>query len=182
MLGACIAIIQDDKILLTKREDFEVWCLPGGHTEPGESIAQTAIREAYEETGLTVRLQHLVGLYSRPAWKHGHNVALFCAEVVEGNMTPQVEEVIDIGWFGLDELPHDLLVGHHQRILDAFSGIGGSAVCSEQIDWPFEEDVDRRKLYAMRDASGLERHEFFEEHFSEGDITVDIEGQPLNGR
>ncbi|PJF32668.1 MAG: NUDIX hydrolase, partial [Phototrophicales bacterium] len=51
MIGANIAIIRDNKILLTKREDFEVWCLPGGQAEAGESLAQTALREAREETG-----------------------------------------------------------------------------------------------------------------------------------
>ncbi|MFW5692097.1 MAG: NUDIX domain-containing protein, partial [Chloroflexota bacterium] len=45
-MGANVAIIRGDEILLTRREDFEVWCLPGGLTEPGESLAQTARREA----------------------------------------------------------------------------------------------------------------------------------------
>lgn len=179
MLGACIAIIRDNKILLTKREDFEVWCLPGGHTDPGESIAQTAIREAREETGLEVSLCQLVGLYSRPGWQNGYNVALFTAEVVGGEMQPQVEEVIDIGWFDPDELPPDIIVGHRQRILDAFAGIGGSAVYSEQIAWPFDDSVDRQRLYALRDESGLGRREFYERHFTEGDSIADIEGRPL---
>ena len=42
MLGVNIAIFQDRKILLTKREDFEVWCLPGGAVDEGETIAQAA--------------------------------------------------------------------------------------------------------------------------------------------
>jgi ADP-ribose pyrophosphatase YjhB (NUDIX family) len=44
-LGANVAIIYDNQVLLTKREDFEVWCLPGGHVEPGEPLADTAICE-----------------------------------------------------------------------------------------------------------------------------------------
>ena len=53
-LAATVAIVQDDKVLLAKREDFEVWCLPGGMVDVGESLAETAVREAHEETGLTV--------------------------------------------------------------------------------------------------------------------------------
>jgi ADP-ribose pyrophosphatase YjhB (NUDIX family) len=51
-LGVNIAVIQDGQILLTQREDFEVWCLPGGEVDACESIAQAAVREALEETGL----------------------------------------------------------------------------------------------------------------------------------
>ncbi|MGA1199849.1 MAG: NUDIX domain-containing protein, partial [Candidatus Latescibacterota bacterium] len=40
--GTSVAIIKENKILLTKREDFEVWCLPGGAVEMGESIPQAA--------------------------------------------------------------------------------------------------------------------------------------------
>ena len=61
-IATTVAVIQDKKILLTKRDDFEVWCLPGGGVEPGESLAQGAIREVHEETGLEVRLEELVGV------------------------------------------------------------------------------------------------------------------------
>ena len=64
-LAVIVAIIEDEKVLLTKREDFEVWCLPGGGVEDGETLAEGAIREAKEETGLDVELTSLVGVYSR---------------------------------------------------------------------------------------------------------------------
>lgn len=101
MIGANIAIIQDNKILLTKREDFEVWCLPGGQSEAGESLAQTAIREAYEETGYRVAITRLVGVYSRLGGGIDIHGALFVGEIIGGEMKPQAEEVIDIGFFQL---------------------------------------------------------------------------------
>src|SRR4030095_2873809 len=64
-LAVIVAIIDNGKILLTKREDFEVWCLPGGGVEEGETLAEGAIREAKEETGLDVELTSLGGVYSR---------------------------------------------------------------------------------------------------------------------
>ena len=53
-LGATAVVMRDGKILLTKREDFEVWCLPGGHTDPGESVAETARRLWLIYLGLTL--------------------------------------------------------------------------------------------------------------------------------
>jgi hypothetical protein len=59
-VGATVAILRDGKLLLTRREDFEVWCLPGGCVDEDESLADAARREAEEETGLKVRLTRLV--------------------------------------------------------------------------------------------------------------------------
>ena len=53
-------------ILLEKRSDCELWGLPGGRIEPGESIIDTALREIYEETGLQVKVSRLLGVYSGP--------------------------------------------------------------------------------------------------------------------
>ena len=72
--GTSVAILKDNRVLLTKREDFEVWCLPGGGVDPGESIPQAAIREAREETGLTVHLTRLVGLYGRSKGHPQHSL------------------------------------------------------------------------------------------------------------
>ena len=117
-LGACAAVIDDGKILLTKREDFEVWCLPGGHVEDGESMARAAVRETLEETGVEIELSHLVGLYYR---QHNWNglamhVACFAARPVGGSLRPQLEEVLELRYCAPDALPAEILSGHRRRI------------------------------------------------------------------
>ena len=87
-LGVAVAILDNNCILLIKREDFEVWALPGGGVEAGESLARAAVREAREETGLEVSLTRRVGVYSRPDWEHGEPVVLFAATPLGGCVLP----------------------------------------------------------------------------------------------
>jgi ADP-ribose pyrophosphatase YjhB (NUDIX family) len=177
MIGVNVVIIKDGKILLTRRKDFEVWCLPGGHCDAGESMATAAVREAHEEIGFEVRLLNLIGLYSRPKWRNGqYHVASFAAEIIGGELRMQVEEVIEVGYFGRDELPNDLVMGHRQRILDAFDGLVG-VVRSENGKYPFGDEVDRQTLYKMCAESELSPSEFYMTHFADPEENIaDVTG------
>ncbi|HKR06421.1 MAG TPA: NUDIX hydrolase [Bacteroidia bacterium] len=59
----------DGSIILIKRGNDpykDMWALPGGLMDEGETIEETAVREAKEETGLDVKLTALIGVYSKP--------------------------------------------------------------------------------------------------------------------
>ena len=69
LMASCCAIIFDDsrsKIILTKRSDNGRWCIPGGAMESGESASECCLREVMEETGLSVELIKLIGIYTNP--------------------------------------------------------------------------------------------------------------------
>jgi ADP-ribose pyrophosphatase YjhB (NUDIX family) len=68
LIPAASTVVADDRgaILLIRRSDNDLWTIPGGAMEPGESIAETAVRETKEETGLDIELDRLVGIYSNP--------------------------------------------------------------------------------------------------------------------
>ena len=173
-LAASVAILQNDRIVLIKREDFAVWGLPSGQVEAGETVAQAAFREAREETGLEVQITHLVGLYSLPRWVGGGNhTVLFAAVPVAGRLQTHCEEVVDSGYFALHALPSPLIWWHRQRIADAFSGQCG-VVRTQHVRWPFAPRLTRAQLYELRDRSGLSRQCFYERYFgtdpAEGDI------------
>jgi ADP-ribose pyrophosphatase YjhB (NUDIX family) len=76
---AVTAFVLDDqdRVLLIHRTDNDLWALPGGAQEFGEYISETVIRETREETGITVDVTGLIGVYSNPK----HIVAFSDGEV-----------------------------------------------------------------------------------------------------
>jgi len=99
--------ITDDTgaVLLLKRTDTSQWTIPTGGLHKNETISQCAIRECQEETGLTVEITGLVGVFSTPdhviAYGDGEvrqpvNVCLR-ARVIGGQAAP-TEEASDIRW------------------------------------------------------------------------------------
>ena len=131
ILVGCSATIFDEtgqKVLLTRRADNHQWCLPGGHMERGETVAETCIREVQEETGLNVEVQQLIGVYSNPnriiQYADGnmfHLVALNFKVVVVGGELTTSNETTEFGYFSLREIHNmDLLQTHAERIEDAF--------------------------------------------------------------
>jgi ADP-ribose pyrophosphatase YjhB (NUDIX family) len=129
----CAAVILDpahQKVLLTRRADNGLWCLPGGGMEPGESVTETCIREVLEETGLVVSVTRLIGVYSDPdrllVYADGnayHVVSLcFLAEHREGTLQLS-DETVEVGYFSLDKIYSlQMLDQHRERIEDALAG------------------------------------------------------------
>ncbi|MER6216417.1 NUDIX domain-containing protein [Streptomyces sp. NPDC001674] len=66
-----------DEILMERRSDNGRWGMPGGVQEIGENIAATVVREVLEETGISVEVVGLVGIFTDP----GHVIAFSDGEV-----------------------------------------------------------------------------------------------------
>lgn len=165
-LGTCVAVINEGQILLTKRRDFEVWSLPGGGLDGGESVAEGAIREVLEETGLKVELTQMIGIYSRlQGWNDGSHTVLFAAKPLTHDLLIQPSEVVEARYFHPSEIPEVLFWGHEQRIQDALNGIGGSVAYTQEHPWPFEQGTTRRDVYEMCERSNISKSDFFRTHF-----------------
>ena len=65
--GASAVVVNEaGAILLHRRDDNDLWSIPGGSMEVGESIRETIVREVKEETGLDIEPESIVGVYSNP--------------------------------------------------------------------------------------------------------------------
>jgi 8-oxo-dGTP diphosphatase len=168
-LTVCVVVINEGKVLLTKRNDFHVWCLPSGGVEDGENVAEAAIRETKEETGLTVKLIRFVGIYSRPADVPSGHAVVFSAVPVSGELQTQPGETLEVQYFKTDDLPNELFFGHYRRIQDALQGISG-AVVQQLPQKSISRKSNREELYSLRDQSGLSPAEFYMDYFQPNQV------------
>lgn len=115
------------KVLLTRRADNGLWCLPGGRMESGESIEECCRREVLEETGLVIQTCRLIGIYSNRdqlvIYPDGHEaqfVALsFEAKITGGNLILS-DESTAADFFTIPEAESMPMHGRHlERIKDA---------------------------------------------------------------
>jgi len=127
---AASVFITDERgfvLLVHEADGKHRWGLPGGRHEPGESIEETAVREAKEETNLDVELLELIGEY-RLVSAGGEallDVSVFIAEVLSGDPMPDDDEIQALGWFDPDKLPHPMTTSAPRAIEDGVRGERG---------------------------------------------------------
>ncbi|MHA1351077.1 MAG: NUDIX hydrolase [Promethearchaeota archaeon] len=77
LVGVGVMLTRDNSLLLVKRKfdpDAGYWAIPGGHLDLGERIENAAEREAYEETGLIVKVSKLAGIIDKIMYDDGGKV------------------------------------------------------------------------------------------------------------
>ena len=109
--ASAVVTDEDGRLLLAKRTDNNLWTIPGGTMKPGETITETAVREAKEETGLDVEVVSLVGIYSNPQHvveysdgevRQQFSVCFACRPI--GGELATSDETSEVGYFSLDEI------------------------------------------------------------------------------
>ena len=101
------------RILLQRRGDIDIWGLPGGILEPGESLQECARRELLEETGLAAEELGLVGIYTEPrydtTYPNGDQVQQFTVcfqgQRAGGRLQIDGQETRALAFYEADQLP-----------------------------------------------------------------------------
>lgn len=99
----------DGRLVLVKRAidpGYGLWVFPGGYVDRGEELTAAAIREAREESGLDVRLDGLVNIYSYP--QRPLIIIVYAATAIGGELCSD-EECLEARLFSRDEIPWDAL-------------------------------------------------------------------------
>lgn len=122
---ACI-INENGEILLQKRSDKgDIWGLPGGAVEIGESIEEAVIREVKEETGLNVEVDHFIGVYSKyfHTYSNGDQSQSIChlfkCSMLNGELLVDNKETFDLKFFDKNNIPK-LFIQQHTDMLNDF--------------------------------------------------------------
>ena len=106
-VGTIIRIGDQGRIVLVKRAiepGYGKWVFPGGYVDRGEEITLAALREAREEAGIDVRLDHLVNIYSYAG--RSPVIVVYAATMISGELAVD-DEGLEIREFDLDEIPWD---------------------------------------------------------------------------
>lgn len=103
------AVIRDGRILLVQEASDGRWCLPGGWADVGETPSEMVVREVFEESGLEVKAERLVGVYdaNRDAYPerffHAYKLVFLCREL--GGSLRGSNETLAAAFFERNEIP-----------------------------------------------------------------------------
>jgi ADP-ribose pyrophosphatase YjhB (NUDIX family) len=127
MPSAEVVVLDQGKILLVRRKDDGLWALPGGITDPGETLAESALRELWEETGMRGRVSGLLGIFDSRLWESAKRIhfyhVVFAIDALDARLQPG-DDVFDAAYFEEDNLPL-LSPGHHRRVPYVFKQLRG---------------------------------------------------------
>jgi 8-oxo-dGTP pyrophosphatase MutT (NUDIX family) len=112
------------QILLIQRRDDQLWAMPGGGFEVGETPAEATCREAWEETGIEVEPLALVGVYDSRlcgtvSRAHLYQFVFLCRPKDPFARPIVSNETLGVRWYAKADLP-PLSPGHATRIAGAF--------------------------------------------------------------
>ncbi|MGW4928359.1 NUDIX hydrolase [Agromyces sp. NPDC004153] len=131
LVGVTAVILRGDEVLLGRRSDNGAVTPVTGIVDPGEEPADAARREALEEAGVRIRVDHLAWVHQIPriTYENGdqadHLDLTFQCTWLEGEPFPADGEMTEVGWHPLGNLPA-MSEEQRRRIAAAVDGRGAA--------------------------------------------------------
>lgn len=125
----CGILNQSGKILLQKRADKGTWGLSGGAIELGESALEALVREFYEETGIEVRAEKLLNVYTKysdsyPNGDEAQVLTILYLVSSENSISTNFlssNETLELGFFDHGDIQNIAIVNQqHQDMINDF--------------------------------------------------------------
>lgn len=113
-----IIVDEQRQVLLCHRTDVDLWNLPGGGVEKGETPRQAVMREVKEETGFDAEVRWLAGIYMNPGRRKVSFT--FVCKVVGGKKTTS-DESDAVKYFAFERIPRYTYPHHIARVRDALN-------------------------------------------------------------
>lgn len=114
-------------VIIKRRNVPHGYALPGGFIDEGEQAEAAAMREMKEETGLDVRLEGLLGVYSRPdrdPREHTLSV-VFVGRAADPDKLQAGDDAGQAAFYPLDRLPSPIVFDHRQILADFADVLAG---------------------------------------------------------
>jgi ADP-ribose pyrophosphatase YjhB (NUDIX family) len=121
-----IVVNDEGSILMIRRTDNGNWAVPGGAIDLGESVAQAAVRETLEETGIECEVTGVASIYSDPRHRTLYTSdgevrqefsIVLTAHALNGQLTPSSESS-EVRWVPAEAVEHAMDRSTRIRIND----------------------------------------------------------------
>lgn len=124
---AAVIFNAQGEVLLQRRSDNGNWGLPGGAIDPGEEPADAVVREVFEETGLHVVPERVIGIFGGPdlhfTYPNGDQIMVisitFGCRITGGELVINDDESLELRYFDPTQLPTSLMANHRIRLEQA---------------------------------------------------------------
>jgi ADP-ribose pyrophosphatase YjhB (NUDIX family) len=120
VVGVAVIVRRGAEVLLGRRSGSYrgQWCIPCGYVEWDEDVREAARREFEEETGLLVRISGVYAVYTNTHNPRLHTVGIWFEGIVAGGSAVAGDDLDEIRYFGLDDLPDALAFPTDRLVLD----------------------------------------------------------------
>lgn len=107
-VGVGVLVVQEGRLLLVRRTmkpEIGKWSIPAGYLDAGEDPKATAVREAFEETGLRVTIERLIDVYHNPPAEGGASIFILYEASVSGGSLQAGDDADAVQFFDPADLP-----------------------------------------------------------------------------